>query len=221
MTALLHPRGSPDGIGWQGVYFDHHQNGGMCIAWYSRRSGRLMCEKHRCVNPKTGSPGTTYPRRRKGSGQYTHMCKKPGISPFKGVCDEQGYCDKSGAPQVCQKQQVLHMNHMSRSAGVLVLKRSSCLNGECAVFKSGLCIDLRKNVWSSTINGESFLVSISHICNNKPNGISEGGMITQAKEFGRQAAALLKKHNNTLPAEYRCSDHRHTGMITRRGAAQE
>jgi len=133
------------------------------------------------------------------------MCKKPGISPFKGVCDKQGYCDNSGAPQVCQKQQVLHINHMSRSAGVLVLKRSSCLNGKCSVFKSGLCIDLRKNVWSSTINdslGKGVnLVSISH------------GMLTQAKEFGWQAKASLKKHYNKLPAKYRCSDHRHTEMI--------
>merc|ERR1711871_412754 len=127
-----------------------------------------------------------------------------------GVCDE-SYCDKSGAPQVCQKMQVLHVNHMSRSAGVLVVKRSSCgADGKCSVFKAGLCIDLRgdqdarNNVWSSIVNVKGG--------NTSSIADADGGMITQAMKFGRLATNLLKKHNNTLPEKYACSDSRHRWM---------
>ena len=54
--------------------------------------------------------------------RYVKWCKKPGITPYKDVCDKKTYCDRRpGARQVCQKMQVLHVNEMSRSAGVLVL----------------------------------------------------------------------------------------------------
>ena len=91
---------------------------------------------------------------------------------------------------------------MSRSAGVLIVKRSSCgADGKCSVFKAGLCIDLRRNVWSSSFNARSDdWLSIAH---------AKGGMIPQAKRFGKLAAALLKKYNNRLPKRHQCSDTRH------------
>jgi hypothetical protein len=138
--------------------------------------------------------------------KYIRICKKPGISPYKGVCDKtdnKAFCDTSGAPAVCQKRQAMHVNEMSRSAGVLIVKRSSCdsRTGKCAVFKAGLCIDLRRNVWTSSFNDHSTMLSISH---------AKGGMIKQATRFGQEASALLKKYKNKLPKKYRCSDHRHT-----------
>jgi len=106
----------------------------------------------------------------------------------------------------------MHVNHMSRSAGVLIVKRSSCDSrtaaGKCAVFKAGLCIDLRKNVWTSSLNDHSALVSISD---------AKGGMIKQATRFGRWAKRLLKKYKNKLPKKHRCSDHRHKFVYQRKG----
>ena len=99
---------------------------------------------------------------------------------------------------------------MSRSAGVLVSKRSSCdsRTGKCSVFKSGLCIDLRKNVWTSSLNTHGNVVSISD---------AKGGMIKQAKRFGWYAKRLLKKYKNKLPKKHRCSDHRHKFKFQKRG----
>merc|ERR1711924_498431 len=95
------------------------------------------------------------------------------------------------------KQIVLHPNQMSRSAAVLMVKRSSCVGNKCAVFKTGLCIDLRRNIWSSAFNDNSYYKSIG------------SKMGAQRKEFGRLAKKLLKKHNNKLPEKYQCSDSRH------------
>ena len=84
-----------------------------------------------------------------------------------------------------------------------VSKRSSCdsRTGKCSVFKAGLCIDLRKNVWTSSLNDHSEqVVSISN---------AKGGMNKQAKRFGWWAEWLLKKYKNKLPKKHRCSDHRH------------
>jgi len=203
---------SPDGVGWQGFYFDHFQMGGICKAWStnSAATGKLSCEKHVCIDSETGLPSATKPRRRKGSGKYARLCKnkrrrRVGITPYKGVCDKtdsKAFCDKSGAPAVCSKMQVIHVNQMSRSAGVLVVKRSSCdsRTGKCSVFKAGLCIDVRKNVWSSSFNAHPGMWSIAD---------KTGGMMKQAKRFGKEARKLLKKYNNKLPKKYHCSDHRH------------
>lgn len=171
-----------------------------------------MCEKHTCVNSKTGLPSATYPTAKSGSNQYNLKCRKPGISPYKGVCDttdNKAFCDKSGAPTVCLKMQVIHINKMSRSAGILVLKRSSCdsRTGKCPVFKAGLCIDVRKNVWTSSTNNQKSVVSISDV---------KGGMLKQAKRFGGYARRLLEKYKNKLPKKYRCSDHRHKFKIQKK-----
>jgi hypothetical protein len=206
LTLLI--RCSPDGIGWQGFYMDHPQRGGLCLHWTSNSaaSGQLYCEQHTCVNPKTGRPSATDPFGGFGAVPGVVECKPPGISPYKGVCDmtdNKAFCDKSGAPAVCLKMQALHVDSMSRSAGVLVSKRSSCdsRTGKCSVFKSGLCIDVRRNVWTSSLNHHSDqIVSISH---------AKGGMIKQATRFGKEASALLKKYNNKLPKKHRCSDNRH------------
>ena len=79
-----------------------------------------------------------------GLGKYDTRCNG-GITPFKGTCNKAPckdrkycpdgkYCDKIN-PQVCTKRTVLHVNHMSLSAGVLVVKRSRCFKGKCSVFK--------------------------------------------------------------------------------------
>ena len=88
LTLLI--RCSPDGIGWQGVFFDHDQKGGHCTPWsaYDAAAGTLTCQQHTCVNSKTGLPSATAPRAKSGYKQYTRRCKPPGISPFKGVCDK-------------------------------------------------------------------------------------------------------------------------------------
>ena len=214
LTVLF--RDSPDGIGWQGVWYDHVQRGGVCLQWTSNSAGTglLYCQQHTCVDAKTGGPFATVPYAKSGFHKYILKCKKPGITPYKGVCDKTDnnkafFCDKSGAPAVCQKLQVVHVNFMSRSAGILTMKRSSCdsRTGRCSVFKSGLCIDVRKNVWTSSLNAHHHVVSISD---------AKGGMITQAKRFGKEASALLKKYNNKLPKKYRCSDHRHTLIYKRK-----
>ena len=54
------------------------------------------------------------------------------ISPK--YCPEDKYCDKTNS-KVCTKMMVLHANEMSRYAGVLVFKRTSCFKGKCSVFK--------------------------------------------------------------------------------------
>lgn len=51
----------------------------------------------------------------------------------KGTTDE---------PRVCQKMAIIHVPEMSRSAGVLVMKRVTCIGSKCAVFKVGTCIDV-------------------------------------------------------------------------------
>jgi hypothetical protein len=213
LTVLF--RGSPDGIGWQGFYMDHHQKGGICLPWTSSRAatGRLTCELYTCVNPKTGLPSATAPRGNFGYKHYTLGCKPPGILPYKGVCDKtdnKAFCDKSGAPSVCLKAQIVHVDQMSRSAGILMEKRSSCdsRTGKCSVFKSGLCIDVRKNVWTSTYNTHHQVASISDV---------NGGMIKQAKRFGKEATRLLKKYKNKLPKKHRCSDHRHKFVYQLKG----
>ena len=156
----------PDGIGWQGFYADHHQSGGWCDSWTwsGAAAGSLQCELYTCIDPKTGRDSPTEPSTNR---RYWALCPKPGITPYKGVCDKKTYCDRRpGARQVCQKMQVLHVNHMSRSAGVLIVKRSSCgADGKCSVFKAGLCIDLRRNVWSSTFNARTdHISSIAAAC---------------------------------------------------------
>ena len=218
MCGCLLIRCSPDGIGWQGVFFDHDQKGGHCTPWsaHDAATGTLTCQQHTCVNSKTGLPSATAPRAKSGAQKYSLLCKPPGITPFKGVCDKtdnKAFCDKSGAPAVCQKRQALHVNRMSRSAGILIVKRSSCdsRTGKCSIFKAGLCIDLRKNVWTSSLNDHSALVSISD---------AKGGMIKQATRFGRWAKRLLKKYKNKLPKKHRCSDHRHTFKYQRKASKQ-
>jgi len=80
--------------------------------------------------------------------------------------------------------------------------RSSSRRKTPPLFKAGLCIDVRKNVWTSSLNAHDNVVSISD---------AKGGMVKQARQFGKEASALLKKYNNKLPKKkYRCSDHRHT-----------
>ena len=90
------------------------------------------------------------------------------------------------------------------SAGVLMVKRSSCdrFTGKCSVFKAGVCIDLRGNVWSSTFNARGdHILAIADA--------KHRGMIAEAKEFGKLARVLLKKYNNRLPKRHACSDTRH------------
>jgi len=162
------------------------------------QQGNVFCERHTCVN------GKAYPAKRWGVNKYLTRCKG-GTNPIKGVCNK-AYCDKV-YPQVCSKQIVVHPEEMSRSAGILIVKRSSCFKGKCSVFKSGLCIDLRRNVWSSGFNEHRFTRAIVE---------AKGGMRHQRFYFARFATALLKKYNNKLPARHLCVDGRHLFMYQRK-----
>jgi len=128
---------SPDGVGHQGVYLNRHLRGGGCESW-EKADGTLYCNKHTCVG------GKPTPAAKSGFKKYWTHCKG-GITPYKGTCDQAPckdkkycpdgkYCDKIN-PQVCTKRTVLHVDEMSRSAGVLIVKRSSCFKGKCSVFK--------------------------------------------------------------------------------------
>jgi hypothetical protein len=88
-----------------------------------------------------------------GVNKYSTTCKV-GITPYKGTCDKTPckdkkycpkgkYCDRIN-PQVCMKQMVVHVNHMSLSAGVLVVKRSLCFKGKCSVFKVPASLSRRR-----------------------------------------------------------------------------
>jgi len=212
----------PDGIGWQGVYFDAHWTWrrGYCIQWHKGTDsawGRLRCEQHtyRCFHRGTGKPGIV--RRKRGRSNhvecrqldgtliphrftmypYKGFCRdKKYCDKYKGICDE-NYCDKTGAPQVCQKMQVIHVDNMSRDAGVLAMKRTSCdRDGKCSVFKSGICIKLKVPVWSALINDHWRLDSIV----GKNGWRGRKGMKGQIKTFAKRATALLRKYNNRLPS---------------------
>jgi hypothetical protein len=50
--------------------------------------------------------------------------------------------EKDGTRQVITKAAVVHVDRMSRNAGILVYKRVSCFAKKCAVLKTGLCLDL-------------------------------------------------------------------------------
>ena len=220
----LPPTFSPDGIGWGGVFFDDSAVGGRCVNWDGKKiaMGFFRCEKHACINPKTGAPGPLKPVRENEKDaegrweKYALVCKaKDGIYPFKGACNDI-FCDKS-TPQVCLKMNVVHVDRMSRSSGVLLMKRTSCTrDGKCAVFKAGLCIDLRKNVWSSVHNDHKKRWSISDAgLERQRKGKGKGKMrgkpsfTAQTRRFGLEAQRLLKKFNNRLPSRHTCSDTRH------------
>merc|ERR1711998_286538 len=237
----------PDGIGWQGVYFKANWvwGGGVCVQWHKGTDsvlGRLHCEKHAwCMDRKTGKRGklkrkrppldTNHTECRQLDGTliehrdavypYKGFCRdKKYCDKYKGICDE-SYCDKTGAPQVCQKMQVIHVHGMSRSAGVLAMKRTSCdRDGKCSVFKAGVCIDLRRwvrrNVWSYTNKDHWRWGSILR-CDGwrggkgpkgkgrRNCGPRKAGFKKQIKTFGKLARAWLKRYKNKLPPKYLCS----------------
>jgi len=209
----------PDVIGWPGFYYDQHQKGGLCIRWTSRnaQTGKFMCERYTCVDKKTGEDLAKKGRGiiaagSKGALRYTKVCKpswknRNRITPLKGVCNketEKVCTENPNVRQVCQKMRVVHVDQMSRSAGVLMMKRTSCdADGKCSVFKAARCIDLRQNVWLSTFNEHRGVLKIFSIAD------ARGGMAARAKYFGIYAERLLKKYNNNLPDRYACSDTRH------------
>ena len=75
----------------------------------------------------------------------------------------------------------------------------------CVVAQTGLCIDVRRKVWSSPFNDSEHYVDIGH------------KMKAERKAFARVATRLLRKYNNKLPTRYRCSDTRHTFMHKEKG----
>jgi len=128
-------------VGWQGVFFKYGPAGGICLSWVSA-TGLLRCNAHTCINGKRWAESAIGPKYSKfkircgGKGAFTPYegtCNKTPCSDKK-YCPDGTYCDKIN-PQVCMKQLVLHVEEMSRSAGVFVVKRSSCIKGKCSVFK--------------------------------------------------------------------------------------
>jgi len=213
------------------------------------RSGTMRCEKPTCTGIN-GQPAPPCPAdfswdstRRKGFNgdacAYTFPGSKRSVNDkkwkhqtwcaapktldtdlYKG---QSKYDVQNGIPQVCTKFDVLHVNEMSRSAGVLMVKRSSCLGKKCSVYKAGLCIDLcpdctdpndKRNIWSSAFNDKDYRSDLKaqFIGWNAQYDKSKTTMKTQREDFARHAVALLKKHNNRLPAKYQCSDERHPFM---------
>ena len=63
-------------------------------------------------------------------------------------------------------------------------------------------------MWTSSHNTHYQVASISDV---------NGGMIKQAKRFGKEATRLLKKYKNKLPKKHRCSDHRHKFKFQKKG----
>lgn len=78
---------------------------------------------------------------------------------------------------------------MTQNTGILVLKRMSCQDSECVVFKVGACIDVNEQVWSHYYNEQ----------------ISD--MIGEAKIFGQKAEALMIAAGSAsqLADQYTCS----------------
>jgi len=78
---------------------------------------------------------------------------------------------------------------------------------------------LREDVWLSSFDDRLGAISISD-AKPLPGGAGPaakvGGITAQAISFANKATALLKKHNNKLPAKYRCSDHRHKLMYQKK-----
>jgi len=96
---------------------------------------------------------------------------------------------KSG--MICTKATVKHIELMSQSSGMLMMKRTVCKGSQCFVFKSGMCIDVGKNVWSSISNGAI--------------GAKMG---RQGQAFAKLAEKLLVQYKNKLPEKHLCSDSR-------------
>jgi hypothetical protein len=164
---------------------------------------------------------------------------KGGITPFKGVCDAT-HCDETH-PSICVKMDVLHPEEASRGSGVLMIKRTRCFKNKCAVFKAGLCIDLRydlckdpkhkanqvycdkydggkdNQLWSSAYNMKKWHdgdgKSVVHSIADEPKIKWQSAMRHQKSMFGRYAQDLLRKFNNTLPEIYSCSDTRNPFLV--------
>jgi len=97
----------------------------------------------------------------------------------------------SGGVLVATKALAKHVHKMSQNSGVLLMKRAVCKNNKCSVFKSGLCIDVGKKVWSSPMNHNI----------KDPKG--------EAMKFATEAEKLLVQYKNVLPEKHLCSDKRH------------
>merc|ERR1719498_648216 len=81
---------------------------------------------------------------------------------------------------------------------------------KCAVYKTGLCIDLGYNVWSSVFNRQPKSLfsrgTYVHIGRN---------MERESREFANHAAVLLHKYGNKLPIKHRCSNNRNVYIRNR------
>jgi len=101
-----------------------------------------------------------------------------------------GLMEVSAGGHIATKAVVKHVHKMSQNSGVLLMKRVVCKHNKCAVFKAGLCVDLRKKVWSSILNTRL----------KKPQ--------REAMRFAKEAEKLLVKYKNALPKKHLCSDTR-------------
>jgi len=55
--------------------------------------------------------------------------------------------------KTCTKLSARHMHKMTKSAGVLMMKRMKCDEVGCSVFKAGKCFDVGEDVFSHEMNG--------------------------------------------------------------------
>jgi len=111
--------------------------------------------------------------------------------------------------RVCTVAKVIHGDTMSRSAGLLAMKRVNCKwsggNWECATFKSGLCIDVGQEVWTHYWND---WIGSDYNAN--------------AKSFASAAVDIMKQHESqgkpALDEQYRCKDFAYTNSCPNRDA---
>lgn len=96
----------------------------------------------------------------------------------------------SAGGMVATKAVVKHIHNMSQNSAVLLMKRAVCKKGKCAVYKSALCIDVGRPVWSHF--GNFLIRSVKH----------------EGVKFARIANDLLVRFKDKLPAKYLCSDKR-------------
>ena len=93
---------------------------------------------------------------------------------------------------ICGKAVVKHGHVMSKQAGMLMMKRVTCVKQsetgvfECSVFKAGLCVDVLQDIWSNKYTDQL----------DKP--------IEEAQRFAAAVEKILAENGDVLPARHQC-----------------
>ena len=218
---------------------------------YTCEMGKPFCESYpqqmACCPKTCGTPCVPVTQEvAQGAGGETGHIKCPdGVTPYgimftyewgyycamwssTGVLNGAMYCQRYTAPSgaemmVCTKAVAHHVNEMSFSAGVLVMKRVVCEGPTCNVFKTGLCIDVGEKVYSNyneTAADGDYLI-----------GYPDGGVYNEYwnpikfreanLRFAQLAENLLAKYGNPLPEQHQCRDDKHTDEMADKAYNQD